>query len=256
VDDPPDNTDVLDRTWVPLITCEHGGNRVPVHYGALFARRRRVLTTHRAYDRGALELARRFAARLEAPRVTATTTRLLIDLNRSPGHPHLFSEITAALESAARRAIFRRYWTAYRRRVQSLIDPIVTGEGRVLHLSVHTFTPVLDGSPRRVDVGLLYDPSRPLERRFCQAWQKTLRLRRSDLRIRRNYPYRGTSDGLTSWLRDRHEPERYAGIELEVNQRWHRDGGSRWRRLQRDLVETFAACWQGGATSGWPGHLQ
>jgi hypothetical protein len=38
------------------------------------------------------------------------------------------------------------------------------------------------------------------------------------LRVRRNRPYRGTSDGLTTHLRRRFAAKDYAGIELELNQ--------------------------------------
>ena len=37
--------------------------------------------------------------------------------------------------------------------------------------------------------------------------------------MRRNYPYAGKGDGLTSYLRRRFPPGAYVGIELEVNQR-------------------------------------
>jgi hypothetical protein len=37
--------------------------------------------------------------------------------------------------------------------------------------------------------------------------------------VRRNAPYRGDSDGLTSALRRERSAERYLGIELELNQR-------------------------------------
>ena len=75
-----------------LITCEHAVNRVPRAYRDLFRGRRRVLTTHRAFDYGALQLAKRFASRLEAQLVTGNVTRLLVDLNRSLSNPSIFSE--------------------------------------------------------------------------------------------------------------------------------------------------------------------
>jgi len=231
--------------WFPVVTCEHGGNRVPARYAELFTGARRVLASHRAFDRGALELARRLAARLGAPRVTATVTRLLVDWNRSPGHPGLYSEFTARLDPAERRAIFERYWGTYRDRVRSLIDEAVGRGARLLHVSVHTFTPVLNGSTRRADVGLLYDPARPLERSLCLTWQRSLRTRRPDLLVRRNYPYLGIRDGLTTWLRRRFGPQHYAGIELEVNQRWPRQGGRSWKQLKRDLADTLAASLSG-----------
>jgi hypothetical protein len=37
--------------------------------------------------------------------------------------------------------------------------------------------------------------------------------------VRRNYPYLGRSDGLTTYLRRRFDRDRYVGVEIEVNQR-------------------------------------
>ena len=41
-----------------LITCEHGGNRIPPRYRDLFAGCEALLQSHRGYDPGALTLAR------------------------------------------------------------------------------------------------------------------------------------------------------------------------------------------------------
>jgi predicted N-formylglutamate amidohydrolase len=91
---------------------------------------------------------------------------------------------------------------------------IATGD-RVLHISVHTFTPVLHGVTRNADIGLLYDPSRKSEKQFAELWGAKL----SALgRVRNNYPYKGTNDGHTTALRRIFKQEVYLGIELEVNQ--------------------------------------
>jgi hypothetical protein len=71
----------------------------------------------------------------------------------------------------------------------------------VLHFSVHSFTPRLRGDVRHTDIGLLFDPSRAAEERFCRALRAELRREFADLRIDMNEPYSGVSDGLTSTLR-------------------------------------------------------
>jgi predicted N-formylglutamate amidohydrolase len=229
-----------------LVTCEHGGDRVPGRYAARLAAGRR-LPVHRWYDIGALELAGRFAAAFGAPLVQSTVTRLLVDLNRSLGHRRLFSEFTASWDERTKQAIVDRYWLPYRRKVETLIETLaaeaLAAARPVVHLSVHSFTPVLDGRARRADVGLLYDPASTPERRLAAAWQAALRRSRPDLVVRRNYPYRGTADGLTTSLRGRFGRTGYAGIELEVSQRWPRGNPAAWQRLQRDLIESsLSAC--------------
>jgi predicted N-formylglutamate amidohydrolase len=88
----------------------------------------------------------------------------------------------------------------------------------VLHVAVHSFTPVMGGEVRNADVGLRYDSRRPSEVRTCRRWQGKLEEIDPALRVRRNYPYRGAADGLATWLRRRFPDARYAGVELELNQ--------------------------------------
>ncbi len=224
-----------------LITCEHGGFRVPATYRALFAGRERLLRSHRGWDRGSLELAKCFASQEQAALQCSTVTRLLVELNRSPRHPQLFSELTAGLSPQERERILERYYEPYREAVRRWIAEPSRRDFTVLHLSVHTFTPVRRGVPRRADIGLLYDPKRDLEREFCRVWQRNLAVLRSELKTRRNYPYQGKADGLTTSLRKQFAPQTYVGVELEVNQRWPRRGGQAWRELQQHLIRSFTA---------------
>lgn len=59
------------------------------------------------------------------------------------------------------------------------------------------------------------------------------------MRVRRNYPYAGKADGLTSHLRQRFPSNVYAGIEVEVNQRFVLAGGRSWSALRRVLIESL-----------------
>jgi predicted N-formylglutamate amidohydrolase len=99
----------------------------------------------------------------------------------------------------------------------------------VVHVSVHSFTPELDGDVRNADIGLLYDPKRKHEKAFCERWRTELLRRAPGLRVRMNYPYTGTSDGFTTALR-RIFPKGYCGIELEVNQRF-----AKGKRMHADI---------------------
>lgn len=203
-----------------ILSCEHGGNRVPAAYRPLFdtPRGAPALASHRGLDHGALELARSLAARLRAPLYAATVTRLLVDLNRSQGHPRLLSEFSRPLTGPQRSRLIARYYLPYRERVRQAVAQAVERGERVCHLSVHSFAPLIDGRARNADFGLLYDPSRRGERRLCAVWARKLRESgAAKLRVRRNYPYRGTADGFATQLRTLFGPREYLGIELEVN---------------------------------------
>ena len=224
-----------------FITCEHAGNVVPAKYEPLFANHRHLLPTHRGWDPGALILARELAARFSAPLHFEETTRLLVDLNRSVGTPDLHSEATRHLSLAERREILSAYYHPHRRTVDAAVAALVATGDRVVHIASHSFTPELHGQVRSADIGLLYDPSRPGEVAFASRWLEALKKKAPALRLRRNYPYLGRSDGVAQALRRQHPPDAYVGIELEVNQRYVEAGGPAWPKLRRTLVETLAS---------------
>lgn len=211
----------MSRHAATVFTCEHGGNLVPLRYAGLFesAAARAALLDHRGCDAGALAVARELAARFVAPLHASTVTRLLVDLNRSPHNRALYSEFSGRLDQAARREVLAEHYYPYRSRISATLHRTIEEHGSVVHVAVHSFVPVFDGKVRRADVGLLYDPSRPDELALCRAWQKALEATAPTLGTRRNYPYLGKADGLTTWLRKSFDADRYAGVELELNQR-------------------------------------
>jgi predicted N-formylglutamate amidohydrolase len=223
-----------------LITCEHGGHEVPAAYASLFAGREALLDTHRGWDPGALELAQQMARALDAPLFAATTTRLLIDLNRSIGHRQLHSQATRGLPAAARREIAAQHYRPHRDAVEAEVARLIAGGRRVAHIASHSFTPELNGVVRQADVAWLYDPRRAGEGVLASRWLGALRRRRPGLKLRRNYPYEGKGDGLTSLLRKRHAPGQYVGLELEVNQRFCLAGGAAWAALRGDITQALA----------------
>ncbi|HVW27623.1 MAG TPA: N-formylglutamate amidohydrolase [Polyangiaceae bacterium] len=223
-----------------LFTCEHGGNSVPHRWAALFRGHEEALSSHRGYDIGAAEVAELMAAAFGAPLFVARASRLLVDLNRSPHHPRRFSEVTRALSRGEREHIEREHYTPHRAAVKDAIRAALRSSRSVVHVAVHSFTPVLGGVTRRADVGLLYDPSRKAERALSGAWQASLGRVAPAFVVRRNYPYRGAADGLTTALRKIHRASRYVGIELEMNQA--RLGSRRdQERMARVLVASLEA---------------
>jgi predicted N-formylglutamate amidohydrolase len=223
-----------------LVTCEHGGNRIPARYRALFRGSAAVLASHRGYDPGALSLARLLARRLDAPLVAATVSRLLVDLNRSVGHPQLFSEMSREVPAAGRARIIASYYRPFRERVERIVAQGASRGRRTVHVSAHSFTPRLDAVVRTADVGFLYDPARAQEAELCARWQAALRERLPELRVRRNYPYRGAGDGLTTHLRRQWPGALYVGVEVEINQAIVRRAGVPWQDLRRALADVLA----------------
>jgi predicted N-formylglutamate amidohydrolase len=215
-----------------IVSCEHGGNRVPVPFRKLLSKT--LLGTHRGYDPGALSVARDIAAATRAPLFYSTVSRLLVELNRPLGHPDLFH---LPLTEKTRVELLHRYHFPY----WNAVGKAARRGGRVIHLSVHSFTPRMRGETRKVDVGLLFDPRRAPEVQFCKRWRDELHRLSPRLRVRDNEPYPGVFPSLVDALRNELGPRRYVGIQVEVNQKFPRGDAARWRRLRRLLVESFTA---------------
>ena len=222
-----------------MFTCEHGGNRVPSAYALHFIGCSELLRSHRGFDAGALRLAREAARRFKAPLEAATVTRLLVDLNRSLTNRNVWSAQTRGLSVSRRQRIAQQYYTPYRDRVDACVRQAVASGHRVVHVSVHSFTPSLNGQPRVADIGLLYDPGRPGETALAARWQRALRDDIPSLRVRRNYPYAGKNDGLTSSLRTQFSGDDYVGIEIELNQALTRGGLGAWKVIRQSVITTL-----------------
>ncbi len=221
----------LSRRDYLILSCEHGGNRLPPRFHSLFSSR--FLDTHRGYDPGALELARDFARATRAPLFYSTVSRLLVELNRPLGHAQVFSK---TVPTAARPELLKRYYVPY---WQEMERAIRRSKRRVLHLSFHSFTPKLRGERRTTDVGLLFDPARAPEVAFCRRWRAAILESAPNLRVRYNDPYDGTHPSVVASMRAKFRARCYVGIQIEVNQRLPRGDARPWRALRGLLTDTF-----------------
>lgn len=229
----------MSASWALLITCEHGGNDVPPGYAELFASWRDLLASHRGYDAGALATAEVLSTTMDAPLVAATVSRLVVDLNRSIGHPRLFSEITKPLPTKTKKDILASHYYPHRQAVTAVAEGFLAQGKRVLHIASHSFTPRLGGIDRHCDIGLLYDPKRTVEKTFCLRWLEDLARLDGGLVLRRNFPYRGVADGLVTALR-RCFGEAYLGVELEVSQRFVQAGDAVLAGINTHLAHALA----------------
>lgn len=229
------------KPWSVVVTCEHASHDVPEGLRSRLRIPEKVLLSHRGHDRGTAVVARRLAQAAGTRALLGSVSRLVIDLNRSLGHTRLFSNYARHLSDADRRELLRKYYHPFRRKVHRRIAKEIDRGARVLHVSVHSFTPVLRGEKRTADIGFLYDPSRPAEVRAARDWRRHLRTTAPQLRAKMNYPYLGIDDGHTTALRTQFADDDYAGIELEFNQRLVRGSDDRNRRLAETLCEAFVA---------------
>lgn len=203
-----------------VLSCEHATARIPPEYEPLFEKNKDILSTHRAYDSGAYDVARILAEFLNVELFQGEVSRLLIDLNRKSSSKTLFSEFSTNLSPEEKDELISRYHEPYHSALLKKILTVKELHGRVFHFSVHSFTPVLSGEERNCDLGILYDPSCTQERKWVERLTEEFKRAPflSGLHVRRNYPYRGISDGICTWIRSSVR-DHYFGIEIEINQR-------------------------------------
>jgi len=196
-----------------ILTCEHGGNSVPEVFRSHVKIPKTVLDSHRGYDKGALKIAKDLSKELKKPLFFSTQTRLLIDYNRSLSNPSLWSSYSKELSQNLKESLIEGY-ELHRQLITSQIESLLKKKKSVIHLAIHSFTPVLKGKKRTTDIGILYNSKRPEEKFIAHALKNDLQ---AHLKVRFNYPYLGSSDGLSRFLRNTFK-KRYIGLEIEINQ--------------------------------------
>ena len=165
-DDDPPSFEVINRDGKTplLLVCDHASQEVPKVLDKL-GMSDDALERHIAYDIGAAEVSRRLSAMLDAPCVLAGYSRLLIDLNRPPGHPQSIMETSDNTEIPGN---FTLSDDAKRQRIRELFEPYHDAVNRALAriwkngaapalFSVHSFSPGFGDQPRPWDVGVLWN---------------------------------------------------------------------------------------------------
>ena len=186
------------------ILCDHASNALPSEYGDL-GLPHGAFERHIAYDIGAAWVARGLAARLKAPAILSTFSRLLIDPNRGADDPTLVMRISdgaqvpgnARLEAAevARRRDL--YWRPYRESCARLVDAMSATGFPPAVVSVHSFTPFWRGRPRPWKVGVLWDKDPRLAEPLLAALASENDLQPAQELIGDNEPYDGALEGDT-----------------------------------------------------------
>ncbi|WP_454849944.1 N-formylglutamate amidohydrolase [Rhizobium binxianense] len=200
-----------------LLVCEHASNTLPAHFGNL-GLSEEALSSHIAWDPGALAVARAMSQALDATLVYQRFSRLIYDCNRPPDSPGAMpetSEIYAVpgnrnLTAEERRARTEGLYVPFHDAMRALIrERRARGQDSVI-VTIHSFTPVYNGRERAVELGILHDAdSRLADRMLAAAAGAQL------YRTERNEPY-GPQDGVTHTLVLHGIPNGLRNVMIEV----------------------------------------
>ncbi len=201
-----------------LILCDHASNAIPPELDGL-GLHPSELTRHIAFDIGAADTTRRLAAELDAPAILTRFSRLLIDPNRGEDDPTLAMRVAdgvvvpgnAAIDEKGIEARLARFYRPYDAAITAALEASLAAGVTPAIVSIHSFTPMLQGRARPWHCGLLFDADERIAAPLGAALGAD-----TSLVIGMNQPYDGALEGDTL---DRHAGRRgLANILVEIRQ--------------------------------------
>lgn len=227
-----------------LLVCDHASNRIPARLGDL-GLPPEAMGLHIAWDLGAAGVTRALSERLGAAAVYCGYSRLVVDCNRSPDHETLIAawadgyEVSGNrdLDDAARSARLEGIHRPYHAAIEDALSGLIRRGPPPALISVHSFTPSLDGRSRPWHVGVLWDQDPRMPVPLMDALT-----RRGDVVVGDNQPYSG---GLHwDFTVDHHAVDRgLPHVILEVRQDLitEPEGQRRWADILADALEPILA---------------
>lgn len=202
-----------------LLTCEHASAGVPAEYADL-GLCEADLRDHIGWDIGAATVTVELSHQLAAPAVLSPVSRLLVDCNRSLEDHDLIPAMSHGvvipgnldLTAAERRRRLARFYEPY----HAAVDAALARYPGALLLSIHSFTPSLNGAERPFEVGVLFDDFED------EAHALAARVAAVGFGVRMNEPYSGF-DGLIYSARRHGRRHGVRYLELEINNRLLRE---------------------------------
>ncbi len=202
-----------------VILVDHAGRRIPRRLGTL-GLPPAELERHIAWDIGALAVASRVAAALDAPLVAQNYSRLVIDCNRDPAVPSSIPVVgeyidipgNVGLDPGQTTARRTEIFEPYHRRVRALLDERLAAGRTTIVVAQHSMTDIFKGVRREMHAAVLYNR----DRRFAALMLDALR-REPGLTIADNQPYFVSDE--TDYTIPRHAEARgLPHVEIEIRQ--------------------------------------
>lgn len=186
--------DILTGNSPLVLLCEHASRHVPIELQGLGLEQRH-LDDHIGHDIGAEAVTRQLAKALDSTAVLATVSRLVCDFNRNPDTQEPFPPVSdhvpipgnQNMPPAHRQARLDAYFDPFHGICDKVVTQAQARHGQPIILSIHSFTPVMDGSKRPWDIGFLYDG----DDRLFRAFRGALSDAHPDYLIGDNEPYNG-----------------------------------------------------------------
>ncbi len=199
-DPPPLEVINQDGAAALVLCCDHASNAVPAHMAGL-GLPPAELARHIGWDIGAAAVTRLLARRFGCPAFLSGYSRLIIDCNRPLDSPTSIPPISDGtvipanqdLSAAERRLRQAFFFAPYHQAIANFLERRLSADGPPpVFVSLHSFTPVMEGFARPWQIGLLFEH----DRRLVQPLKRALLALEPRLFIGENEPYaiKGPSD--------------------------------------------------------------
>jgi predicted N-formylglutamate amidohydrolase len=147
-----------------ILTCDHASLAVPRKLGRL-GLDEVTIAQHIDWDIGAAAVTRRLAPTLDAPAILGGYSRLVIDCNRHPADPSSIATISdgvpipgnAGLSEAERAARGEAIFAPFHAAIAARIAAWQQRDLAPALISIHSFTPEMNGVARPWHIGVLWD---------------------------------------------------------------------------------------------------
>jgi len=201
-----------------LLIGDHAGRAIPTGLDGLRLAPE-ALDLHIAWDIGVAGLGQRLSGALDACFIRQSYSRLVIDCNRRPGDPASIpavsdgvvipgnADLSPAAADLRRAAIYQPYQDA----IAAALDVRAAAGHATWLVSLHSFTPQLNGLARPWRMGVLHRDDSALSRRVLALLRRALGEGAGD-----NQPYRLDETDNTVPLHV--DPRGLDYLELEVRQ--------------------------------------
>ena len=201
-----------------LLLGDHAGRAIPGALAGLGVPPE-ALDLHIAWDIGVAGLGGCLAAALDACFIHQAYSRLVIDCNRRPETPGAMPTVSdgvaipgnADLSVEARAARCEAIYDPYQARIAQDLDARERRGQQTLLVSLHSFTPQMDGIVRPWRFGVLHRGDSPFSQRVLGLLQAELGELAGD-----NRPY--AMDAIDNTIPLHADPRRLDYLELEVRQ--------------------------------------
>jgi len=223
-----------------ILICEHASNHIPEEYENL-GLTEDDLQRHIAWDIGMAEITRQISQQLEIPAILARFSRLLIDGNREHDHPTLIPTQSDNIpipgnQNLSEADITKRrdaFYHPFHNAASELLQSALTKGHTPLVIGMHSYTPIMNDTPRPWHAGLLWDKDPRLAKAFIES------LSDKGLHVGDNEPYSGRE--LFHTMKEHGARHGLPHVTLEVRQDLinHAEGVENWSQILVSALQDF-----------------